>query len=437
MSSSSATNTVQGSSRTTPKPTRGVAPPPAIFPNVITSPGSPPGLQPSVPNTIVQAFSKQRLAKDKTEVKATAHADIRQRIVQFLAAPASHNDPLRTLSVDQLNELDDVQLMRQAFLVLTIDNVGGQLRLADGSMVSMRQCIDLFALTAKTRDGATIKRLLKEKLNELQAIAEVERYKTCNDDIDDFCDDDLSGAHILDFGDDFPHTTKRTLFTTMAGATVGKKQRRSPCKRPHNPTNRLGVNVALKDHQVLYATENRSLKDNRRLLMVPGFHSSKGVGADAPTLPCFRRMCRWDQNLHHLTMLYYHSLSILCPLSHRRLLMLRSRQWVVIFISTVQKLHLRCLQLLLPPVVVMVEMETVMMITVHHYPKASDYGTEDHHSESSSVHSDYDNSKASDDPLFDTFANSLYQNGHLSDLFEKLFQTLPVDAASIALPEQH
>ena len=73
----------------------------------------------------------------------------------------------------------------------------------------------------------------------------------------------------------------------MAGATVGKKQRRSPGKRQHNPTNRLGVNVALKDHQVLYATENRSLKDNRRLLMVPGFRSKKVFDADAPALPVF------------------------------------------------------------------------------------------------------------------------------------------------------
>ena len=53
------------------------------------------------------------------------------------------------------------QLMHQAFQVLTIDNVGGTLHLDDGSFVSMRQCIDEFALTSKTCDGATIKRLLK------------------------------------------------------------------------------------------------------------------------------------------------------------------------------------------------------------------------------------------------------------------------------------
>ena len=111
-----------------------------------------------MPNTIVQAFSKQRVAKDKAEVKAKAHADIRQRIVQFLAAPA--------LSGDQLNELFSLQ----AFKVLTIDKVGGTLHLADGSFVSMRQCIDEFAVTSKTRDGATIKRLKDTKTREMISI---------------------------------------------------------------------------------------------------------------------------------------------------------------------------------------------------------------------------------------------------------------------------
>ena len=229
MSSSSVTNTtVNGSSRNAPNSTRGMAPPPVIFPNVITSPGSPPGLQPPVPNTIVQAFSKQRLAKDKAEVKAKAHADIRQRIVQFLAAPASHNDPLRTLSGDQLNALTDEQLMHQALQVLTFDNIDGALQLGDNSFVSMRQCIDEFALTSKTRDGAIIKRLLKEKMHELEDIAEVEKFKNQDDDIDDFLGDNLSGAGVLDFGDDIRPAAKRTLLTTMAGATVGKQQRRSP-----------------------------------------------------------------------------------------------------------------------------------------------------------------------------------------------------------------
>ena len=156
MSTSSITNnTVNGSSRNAPKSSRGMAPPPAIFPNVITSPGSPPGNQPPVTNTIVQAFSKQRVAKAKAEVKT------RQRIVQFLAAPASHNDPLRTLSIDQLTALTDAQLMHQALQLLTIDNVNGTLHLADGSIISMRQCIDEFALTSKTRDQKTFKGKVK------------------------------------------------------------------------------------------------------------------------------------------------------------------------------------------------------------------------------------------------------------------------------------
>ena len=112
MSSSSTTNVnANGSSRHAPNSSRGMAPSPAIFPNVITGPGSPPGNQPPVTNTIEQAFNQQRVAKDKTKSKKDAHVDIRQRLVQFLAAPASHNDPLRTLSAGQLAALPDDKLL--------------------------------------------------------------------------------------------------------------------------------------------------------------------------------------------------------------------------------------------------------------------------------------------------------------------------------------
>jgi hypothetical protein len=66
-----------------------------------------------------------------------------------LAAPASYNDPLRTLSVDQLSELSDAGLVDQALQVLTIDNFDGSLRLADGSTISMRECILEFANNSK------------------------------------------------------------------------------------------------------------------------------------------------------------------------------------------------------------------------------------------------------------------------------------------------
>jgi hypothetical protein len=142
MSSSSTTNVIaNGFSRKVPKLSRGMVPSPAIFPNVITSPGSPPGNQPPVTNTIVQAFNQQRVAKDKAKAKKEAHVDIRQRLVQFLAAPASHNDPLRTLSMDQL--------LRQALHFLTIDNIHGTLQLPDGSFVSIQSCIDEFVSFGK------------------------------------------------------------------------------------------------------------------------------------------------------------------------------------------------------------------------------------------------------------------------------------------------
>ena len=67
------------------------------------------------------------------------------------------------------------------------------------------------------------------------------------------------------------------------------------------------------------------------------------------------------------------------------------------------------------------------------YRRASDYGTEDTHSGTSSVHSDYDGSNASDAP-FDYDVNLSYQDGHHSDLFENLFQTLPVDTNKYRSP---
>jgi hypothetical protein len=200
-----------------------------------------------VVNTIVQAFSKQRVNKDKIAKRDEAHVDTRKCVVQFLAAPTSHNDPVRTLSVDQLSELTDADLVGQALQVLTTDNLGGSLRLADGSAISMRECILEFANNSKTRDGNAFKRRLKDRLNDLQAIAEVERYKKINDgdDIDFNSDDDFSGDGILNFDDDPSPSVKRKVHSTVAGATVGKKQIRHADKRPHQPTNGLGINVAI------------------------------------------------------------------------------------------------------------------------------------------------------------------------------------------------
>ena len=97
-SSASSSNNVNGpsASRGSNGPSRGVPPLP-IFPNVITGPGSPPGNQPPVTNTIVQAFSKQRTAKEKKTQKAELLADTRRRIISFLAAPTAFHDPSRIL----------------------------------------------------------------------------------------------------------------------------------------------------------------------------------------------------------------------------------------------------------------------------------------------------------------------------------------------------
>jgi len=84
-----------------------------------------------------------------------------------------------------------------------------------------------------------------------------------------FLDDDFAsdsdGNHSFDDGPS--SSVKRKLQTTVAGATVGKEQDRSSDKRQHKPTERYGINDAIKDKQVMYATQNRTLKENRRLLL--------------------------------------------------------------------------------------------------------------------------------------------------------------------------
>ena len=173
MSSSSSTTNV-------PKSARGMAPLPAIFPNVITSPGSPPGNQPPVTHTIVQAFTKQRAASGKAAIKAGNHADTKLRIITFLAPPPSHQDPLRNMSVDQLATLSDPDLVHQALQLLTTDNLSGSfvwltVRLVI-LMISMRDCIIEFVNNSKTREGRELKKQLNERLGELKALLDVERF---------------------------------------------------------------------------------------------------------------------------------------------------------------------------------------------------------------------------------------------------------------------
>ena len=94
---------------------------------------SPVGIQPPVTNTILQSFDKQRVAINKAAVKAGLHADTKNRIIQFLAPPPSHQDPLRVMPVDQLAALSDPHLVHQALQLLTTANVGCVSRIASSS----------------------------------------------------------------------------------------------------------------------------------------------------------------------------------------------------------------------------------------------------------------------------------------------------------------
>jgi hypothetical protein len=327
----------------------------AIFPNVITAPGSPPGNQPPSVNTIVQAFSKQRIAKEKKDQKAELLADTRRRVISFLAVPTAFHDPLRTLSVEQLSGLTNTDLIANALMVFTTDNVDGSLRLADGSSVSMFQCINEFASHSTTRDAASIKRRLREKLSTLRAIADVERYTAVHDedDIDPFLEDSVSDDGFLDFTDEQPSSIKRKIHTTLAGATVGKKQVRHANKRQHKPTNRFGDNVAVKDRHVVYATESRSLQRNRQLLMLPG---SKLNASGPPIFP---------GNVNMLLFLRCRRLQVTLRLSLWGLRTLNSQVSLKVFTNRMPQLRLQCLQLLSQQVAEGLGMTQMTVAAIH------------------------------------------------------------------------
>ena len=215
---------------------------------------------------------------------------------------------------------------------------------------------------------------------------------------------------------------------------MGKRQSRAADKRPHQPTNRLGVNVAMKDKHVIYATETRSLQDNRRLLMVPGKRSKNVLNTDSPALPVF------PANVL-LGLTPATSFDVALPQS----------------VNPVSSLVRAVVDSQLPTGSGGIHQQNADVASSmsaapfaagrgdggdggydddnsSSYRKASDYGTEDNHSGSSSVHSDYDGSNASDAPPADYDVNFSYQDGHHSDLFENLFRTLPVDADKYRLP---
>lgn len=435
MSSSSTSTSING-------PSRGSAPTPAIFPNVITSPGSPPGNQPPVPNTIVDAFNKQRTTREKAQKLAELHASTRQRILQFLAPPAAFQDPLRAMPVDQLVALSDTELVYQALQLLPADNPDGNVQTADGSAVVMKQCIHEFAANSKSREGPRIRKQLKEESEELLAIADVQRFTNAQDDGDDidaFLDDDFAdeGSGDVEDPDDAPSFSgKRKLQTTLAGATVGK-QYRSSGKRQHKPTNRFGINVAQKDKQVLYATENRTLQRNRQLLMVPGTHS-KQVSQQMSVPPSADT--RFQSDVPSVPLFPTHALLGTLSMPQSDVATQPSANLSAPILPTV----------VVPPISniadvirqqnkVAADVATSMSAapfavlnsnggdgngnsydadsaSVH---SSSDYGSDDQNSVSPSVKSDYDDANENDiRPVF---------YGHHSDLFENLFQTLPID----------
>ena len=220
-------------------------------------------------------------------------------------------------------------------------------------------------------------------------------------------------------------------------ATVGKKQRRSPGKRPHNPTNRLGVNVAIKDQHVLFATENRSLKNNRQLLMVPRFRSKKVFDGDAPAPSVFPVNVLLGSKPAT-------SVDIVLPQSDHPMSSIVTAVVDAQLPTGGGGIHQQNAD-------VASSMSAAPFAASRSdggdgdgdddnsssYHRASDYGTEDNHSGTSSGHSDYDGSNASDAP-FDYDVNLSYQDGHHSDICSRIyFKRCQLMPTSIVLPKQH
>ena len=211
-------------------------------------------------------------------MKAGLHVDTKNRIIQFLAPPPSHQDPLRVIPVDRLATLSDPDLVHQALQLLTTENFSGSVRLPDGSAVSMRNCIIEFVGNSKTKEGREIKKQLNERLGEIKALLDVKRFtnKQTDDGSEVSLDDNFSSIGLFDDADEISSSVKRKRLSTLAEVTVGTAQER----QDKIPTNRFGTNVALKDRQHLYATESRTYQKNRALLMVP-------ASKPAPDTPAF------------------------------------------------------------------------------------------------------------------------------------------------------
>jgi hypothetical protein len=67
-------------------------------------------------------------------------------------------------------------LVHQALQLLTTEKFSGSIRLPDGSAVFMRDCILEFVGNSKTREGHELLKQLNERLDEIKALLDVERF---------------------------------------------------------------------------------------------------------------------------------------------------------------------------------------------------------------------------------------------------------------------
>jgi hypothetical protein len=84
----------------------------------------------------------------------------------------------------------------------------------------MKDCILEFVGNSKIREGREIKKQLTERLGEIKALLDVERFtnKQTDDGSEVLCDDDFSSIGLFDDADEIPSAVKRKRLSTLGAA---------------------------------------------------------------------------------------------------------------------------------------------------------------------------------------------------------------------------
>jgi hypothetical protein len=154
--------------------------------------------------------------------KVRSHAEQRLQLIQLLTPPPSHVDDLRVMPVCQLNELTDVQLVKEALQLCTNDDPYGYTRSGN---VFIPELLTFFTNSAKSRDQSSLSKVIKSHNLALKDIAKVDKYIRNADSNDDTGDDNDSEFNS-DSGVDDVFTSVNKKMDYGAKRSIKKKKLR-------------------------------------------------------------------------------------------------------------------------------------------------------------------------------------------------------------------